>query len=160
VKEAVTDIMTALSDSSERVRSSAIDALAEMGAKEAIPQILSLFRNKEEKPSVRFRRAIVLGDLNATEAVDDLIAALKDEVEDVRWGAAMAFKKIKSPKAVPALIDAITDKSQKVSAEAIRALYFQTGEKVTPDWFRKESEWKTAQEKWRIWWNENKDRFK
>ena len=142
------------------MRSSAVDALGEMGAKEATPQILSRLRSKDEKPSVRFHSAVALGDLGATEAVDDLIAALKDESEDVRWGAAMAFKKIKSPKAIPALIDTITDKSQKVSAEAIRALYFQTGEKVTPDWFRKESEWKTAQEKWRIWWNENKDRFK
>lgn len=157
VKEAIPDIITALSDGSQQVRSAAMDALGELGAKEAIPQILSLLRSKNEKPPVRFRSAIVLGDLDAIEAVDDLIAALKDEAEDIRWGAAMAFKKIKSPKAIPALIDTITDKSQKVSAEAIRALYFQTGHEITADFLRKDTERKEAQDKWRAWWDQNRN---
>jgi HEAT repeat protein len=158
-KESAGDIIAALSDNSQRVRLSAVNALTEMGAKEAIPQIVPLLRNREENRSIRFRSAVALGELNAIQAADDLILALKDDLENIRWGAAMAFKKIKAPKAISALVDAITDKSQKVSAEAIRALYFQTGKKLTTDFLRKDAERQKAQKKWRTWWQQNKDKF-
>ena len=159
-KESVGDIIAALSDNSQRVRLSAVNALIDLRAKEAIPHILPLLRNKEENPSVRFRSAVALGELGAAEAVNDLTAALKDETENVRWGATMAFKKIKSSKTISALIETITDESQKVSAEAIRALYFQTGQKLTPDFIREDSDRQAAQVKWRTWWEQNKDKFK
>ena len=160
MKKSIADIIAALSDNSQRVRLSAVNALTEMRAKEAIPHILHLFRNDKENLSIRFRSAVGLGELGAAEAAVDLAAALKDDAENVRWGAAMAFKKIKAPKAIPALIEVITGKSQKVSAEAIRALYFQTGQKLTADFLHKDTDRQKAQEKWRTWWEQNKDKFK
>ena len=154
--DAVPDIINALSDNSHAVRLSAVNALIEMKVKEAAPKMLELLKSEEEKTPVRVRYAVALGEFSFTEAVDDLTAALKEKTEDIRWGAAMAFKKIKALKAVPALIEAITDKSQKVSAEAIRALYFQTGEKLSTDFLQKDTERREAQRKWRAWWQQQK----
>jgi len=160
VREAIPDIISALSDDSSSVRLSAVNALNEMRAKEAVPYIIPLLRNKKENPSVRFRSAVALGNLNATEAVEVLIDALDDEAEEVRWGAAMAFKRIKTPKAIPALIEAVTDTSQKVSMEVIRALYYQTGKRLSSDYLSSAEEKKRAQKKWLNWWQKNRDRLK
>ncbi len=172
IKEAIPDIMSLLSREHRVVpKLSAVNALAEMRVKEAVPKLITLLRDKAQDPTVRFRCAVALAKLDPAQAKLDLVVAVEDADAVVRWGAAMAFKKNKARESIPVLIEAITDKSQKVSAEAIRALYFQTGQKLTHDFIERPyafgeeeqklpDELKKAQKTWRDWWDKNKHNFK
>ena len=61
--------------------------------------------------------------LNLPEAVTALLAALKDENENVRASAANALRNAtQSPEAVTALLAALKDENEKVRASAANAL--------------------------------------
>jgi HEAT repeat protein len=158
--EAVALCVIGLSDSVKRVRYAALGTLRDIEAREALPEILDILRNVDEPELLRVRAARIAAEWNAPEAVKDLIAAMQDKSEDVRLAGTGAFRKMKTAEAVAALIETVTDDSQKVSTEAVRALYFQTGEKLTTDFLRIEKERQEAQKKWRDWWQQNKDTFK
>ncbi len=72
--------------------------------------------------SVRRDAAKALGSIKDTRAVEPLVAALKDEDEDVREYAAEALKSIGDTRAVEPLITALQDKSFYVRRDAAKAL--------------------------------------
>lgn len=169
IGEAIPDLTGAFQGSWGSTKAAIVDTLAELGAKEAVPEIIKVVRNPKEDPTVRFRSMLALCELGAgndPEVVKDFIAALGDEKAVIRWGGAMAFKKVKAPEAIPALIEAIADSEERVAAEAIRALYFQTGEKLTVDYierpylssgeqYKPPQEALDAQSTWRAWYEKN-----
>ena len=66
---------------------------------------------------------MALGEHESKEAVSALIAALKDEDEEIRIYAARALGSIGDESATDALMEALeNDKSAKVRREAARAL--------------------------------------
>ncbi|MCI0704195.1 MAG: HEAT repeat domain-containing protein [Planctomycetia bacterium] len=80
---------------------------------------------KEDKdPNMRYFAAESLGQFGAeaTSAVPDLIAALKDENAMVRMGVAYALGEIGSSDAVPALQEASKDGEKQVRDAAVHAL--------------------------------------
>ena len=81
----------------------------------------------------------------------------------------MVFKKVKAPEAIPTLIEVIVDSEENIAADAIRALYFQTGEKLTIDYigrpylssgeeYQPQQEALGVQSTWRAWYEKNKDK--
>jgi len=161
-KETIPLCIHALKEKSKKVRYAALGTIMDTEAKETLPQILSILRNEKDYALLRLRCTQILAkwQVATTEAVEVLIDALDDEAEEVRWGAAMAFKRIKTPKAIPALIEAVTDTSQKVCLEVIRALYYQTGERLSSEYLSSAEKKEKAQKKWLNWWSANEPRFK
>ncbi len=158
-REAAPLCIEALADKSKKVRYAALGALGAIEAKEALTEILAILGNAGEPELLRVRAARIVADWNAASAAETLTAALKDEQKEVCRAAAKAFGKMKSASAIPILIEIITDKSGSVATEAIRGLYFQTGEKLTHDFLCSDKERREAQKKWRDWWEKNKDKF-
>lgn len=90
-------LRTALKDSDPVVRDNAAFALAEMGAREAIPDLLPLL--EDAASTVRKSAAKALGLLKARQAVPRLIALLKDSAYVVRKSAARSLGQIGDPSA-------------------------------------------------------------
>jgi hypothetical protein len=65
-------------------------------------------------------------------AVPELIKALQNTNEDIRWEAAKALSQIKDPRAAPALVKALSDKNVGVRWLAAEGLIILRGAAVTP----------------------------
>jgi len=79
IREAIPDIMSLLKKERRVVpHLPAVNALAEMGVKEAAPTLITLLRDKSQKPTLRFRCAVALAQLAPEKAKLDLIVALED----------------------------------------------------------------------------------
>ncbi len=65
-------------------------------------------------------------------AVPELIKALQNQNEDVRWEAAKALSQIKDPRAAPALAKALSDKNFGVRWLAAEGLIILKGAAITP----------------------------
>ncbi len=106
------------------VRSSAADALAQIG-KEAVPALVDAFKDQDRR--VLLDAAFALGKIGkeAKEAVPALIDALKDQDDaSLRSSAASALAQIgeEAKEAAPALIDALKDQNAEVRRSAAYAL--------------------------------------
>jgi HEAT repeat protein len=97
-------VVTALKGPDHRSRIYAAGAAADLGATEAIPQLLHLLRASD--PQMRVAAAKALGKLNALEAAQPLrdIAA-SDEVGWVRSFAAETLAHLGDPRSTPLLVD-------------------------------------------------------
>ncbi|HKP10842.1 MAG TPA: HEAT repeat domain-containing protein [Blastocatellia bacterium] len=114
-------LLSALNDSSERVRAHAIAGLAALGDKSFVPAIASRLA-QDKKPFVRKAAAYGLGRLRSAEGTAPLMAALKDKDIEVRGAAAVALGQYQDASAIPALIGALADKQEFVRAQSARAL--------------------------------------
>jgi len=107
-RKAVLPLIAALDDEDDKVLDNVIFALGELGDARAVPHLVRVLgRNKSER--ARKSAAKALGMLGSRDAVDALIAALKDTDFKVRKSAARSLGQIGDRKAVPALKSAMND---------------------------------------------------
>jgi HEAT repeat protein len=71
---------------------------------------------------VKARAAMILGELKATAAVPDLIAALNDPSPEVRWRAVTALGEIRDPQAIPGVMEILRDPDPTTARAAHDAL--------------------------------------
>jgi len=102
------------------VRISAIWALKDLGAKEAIPDIVPLLKDQDE--NIRGRVVEALSKLGAKEAIPDIVPLLKDSDEVVRCSAVDALKELGAKEAIPALVPLLKDSDEVVRRSAVDAL--------------------------------------
>src|SRR5918996_3013321 len=113
LKDPQTDeaLTSAAQDSDWEVRKEALSALVKSGRSVEVTLQAMRFNSAE----LRELAAVRLGDMGGSQAVEALIAALKDEEELVRLRAVNALAKIKDPAARVALDQATEDKDPQVS---------------------------------------------
>jgi HEAT repeat protein len=114
-------VVTALTGPDDRSRIYAAGAAADLGATEAIPQLLRLLRASD--PHVRVAAAEALCKLNAAEAAQPLrdIAA-SDQVGWVRSVAAEALAILGDPQSTPLLVDLLASNRWRDRMAAAHAL--------------------------------------
>lgn len=78
-------------------------AIADIG-KPAVEPLIAALNNKDSDEYIRKRAPLALGRIGDSRAVEPLIAALKDENNEVRFSAAIALGDIKDPRAIEPLI--------------------------------------------------------
>lgn len=102
------------------MRRGAVKILAQLG--EPTTDLL-LTALHDEDHQVRISAIDALGEMKVTEAVEPIIAAMRDKNDWVRWHCAAALSKIGSEKAVPRLVVALReDRSWWVRYYAAEAL--------------------------------------
>jgi HEAT repeat protein len=122
----VPELIAALKDGDEEVRSRAAEAIWSIGkdARQAVTDLVPLL--KDRNATTRLNAVGALGELGpeAAPAVPALRDRLKDPDTYVRAQAATALGKIRPPvaEAVPALISATKDRSKEVRVAALYAL--------------------------------------
>jgi hypothetical protein len=117
---AVPGLIDALHDDDTRIRVAACNALGEIGAPSAVPELLHIL-NKDNNNDMRWAATGALGKMG-TAAVPGLIQALQDEDWKVRRSSADALWGLREPAAVPALLEALFDKNDVVRQAATGAL--------------------------------------
>lgn len=120
LKDPQTDeaLTSATKDADWEVRKEALSALVKSGRN--VDATLQAIRFNSAE--LRELAAVRLGDSGGPQAVEALIAALKDEEELVRLRAVNALAKIKDPAARVPLQEAMQDKDPQVSKAAQTAL--------------------------------------
>lgn len=110
----------ALRDVDPRVRAVAATALSDVGAKEALPNLLVLV--EDDDAHVRQMAIAALGEIGDPRATERLRRALSDARPEVRFQAVMAFPRVVARKeeARSAIFEAMADKDALVVHIAIR----------------------------------------
>ncbi len=109
-----------LGDPNPRVRQQAIDAVGDLGDKEAIPLLVDLLSNGDAENR---REAIQnLGKLGAKDAGAAIAELLSDSSDRVRREAADVLGRLKAKEALPGLLQALSDKNEDIRGEAIASL--------------------------------------
>jgi HEAT repeat protein len=127
-KTAIPEMLPRLKSSHESVRREAAIALGQLGASDAIPQLLALFKdetNGEKEPAlVRRLAAEALGRIGAKDAVADLLACLKNENEVMylRRSAIIALSWIHATEAIPDLLLLLKNSDERIRRSAVVAL--------------------------------------
>jgi HEAT repeat protein len=119
--EAISLLISACSDHSERVRALAITKLGLLGDSRAVLTLTSAL-GADKKPFVRKSAAYALARYRTNEATSALSRALTDKDAEVRGAAAVTLADNPDPSSIPSLISALTDKSEFVRGQAARAL--------------------------------------
>ena len=98
------------------VKSVAVDAIGDLGNKEAVGILLEMLVDNNEYAGTRDHAARALGKLGDVKAVNTLIEILsgKTEHKDVRIGAAVALSDLRDKRAVEPLIDVLNDNKADV----------------------------------------------
>jgi HEAT repeat protein len=117
----VSALISALNDSSPRVRAAAAAGLPECGDS-SVAAVLSARLSQEKDAFVRKTLAYALEKFQGSDRTAALIAALKDKDPEVRGAAAVALGHHADTDAVVPLINALSDKNPFVRAQAARAL--------------------------------------
>jgi HEAT repeat protein len=116
---AVGPLIACLKDEDVSVRSSAAEALTELGQPTVKPLIACL---KDEDSAARYWAVVVLGKLGDKRAVDPLITCLKDKDSKVRFPASEALGQLGDMRAVEPLIVCLKDDDSVVRCSAAEAL--------------------------------------
>ncbi|BCU12688.1 HEAT repeat domain-containing protein [Microcystis aeruginosa] len=118
--EVVNELLKALKDSDWGVRSSAAEALAEIGSETAIPGLLKALEDSDWP--VRRRAALALGKIGSETAIPGLLKALEDSNVFVRSDAAEALGNIGSETAIAELLKALEHSNKDVRSHAAASL--------------------------------------
>jgi HEAT repeat protein len=114
--QAMTIVRTSLADEDPRIRSNAIEVVADTKLLALMPKVERLVT--DNVPEVRFAAILAVGDLQYTLAENELKSLLKDKDENVKIAAAYALCKLGRTEYARLLYDAITSKDQTVRASA------------------------------------------
>ena len=106
---------------SNEILQAACQAVGKLRIKKAFQPLIELLDNENEKA---LRREVInsLAEINATEATEALLGALKDDDSAVREAAANALGKMARREAVQELIEALQDNNSAVQIAAATAL--------------------------------------
>lgn len=159
VLDAVPALLRLLSDPEARVRSVAMDALAEIGDPQAIPAICKCLNERYSSVGYAAHRAVLAFDARAvprlveelrqgnwglhsgvtraliaigSPAVDALCELLNSPVEQVRQEAVQALRAIRDRKAVPGLLGALADENDWIRAQVVQVLHELRDPRVVP----------------------------
>ncbi|MFI5494822.1 HEAT repeat domain-containing protein [Actinoplanes sp. NPDC051859] len=113
-------VSTLAAGQSALTRAAAAAALASVGHRDAIAQLMESLV-KDESAEVRLACATTLGRLRARQGVGVLAAALADAAATVRVGAARALAELADARTVPALIRALEDEHDHHVQSALAA---------------------------------------
>jgi HEAT repeat protein/lysophospholipase L1-like esterase len=121
-RQAVPDLIEAVSDARPDVRWRAVWALGQIGpdAASAVPVLRTALGDAD----LRWRVAEALGEIGlpAAAAVPDLVPLLEDPSSNVRWRVATALGAIGARRAAPSLAAAASDTAENVRLAAVSSL--------------------------------------
>jgi len=108
-RQSVAELSRLVHAGNQKVRFQVIDALRQIGGKDAVSVIASAL--EDPSPRIRSRAASSLGWMGATAAEDKLLSIFMAETEDenVRINAVLALGNMGSTKAIPIFVDALKD---------------------------------------------------
>ena len=108
-RQSVAELSRLVHAGNQKVRFRVIDALRQIGGKDAVSVIASAL--EDPSPRIRARAASSLGWMGATAIEDKVIGIFlkKDEAENVRVNAVLALGNMGSTKAIPIFEDALKD---------------------------------------------------
>ncbi len=111
-------LLNALKDRREDVRREVASALAKTGRKEAVPVLMSLFK---DDPSTRVRAAsaTALGSFSSPEVYDFLVESLNEKDLEVLGGVISGLGVAGNPASVPILLKMLEDEKNKNIRNAI-----------------------------------------
>lgn len=109
-----------LNDTNPEVRNAAVWAMWELGAKEAIPDIIKLLQDND--PVIRQSATIVLSNFVAKEAIPDITKLLQDNEFRVRLEAVSALGNIRAKESIPEMTKLLQDDNPLVRYDAVWAL--------------------------------------
>src|SRR6476469_3664953 len=118
--EAIARLLKLVEHSDSYVRSSAADALGNIGNARAIPRLLKLLEDSDS--DVRRRAADALSKIGDAQAIPGLLKLLEDSDYSVRKMAADALGKIGDARAIPGLLKLLEDSDSDVGWWAADAL--------------------------------------
>jgi HEAT repeat protein len=98
----------------------AISALGKNDVEFLLGLLVSALQSSDMQPA--FSLAWVLAHLDAKEAIDTLMLAMRHKNEFVRWAACIGLKRYASKRARPLLNAAAADRSSMVRSTAVEAL--------------------------------------
>ena len=119
---ALAPILAGLKDERMPVRWSAVEALGDLGNREAVPRLLELLHKEEAYRWNRRLAVSALGNLRDPRAVPPLLELLKDEDEFLRKITLFALKKIGDQKAFLPMVAMLRDPEPWVRRTAQRLL--------------------------------------
>jgi HEAT repeat protein len=120
-EEATDAIVACLSNEDSAVRGEAIKTLGALGSKVAIPRFVEIVADKSHEKWDRVWAVAALGNLADAQAVEPLIAALADELPEIRHTAAAALAQIGDRRAVEPIRALLKDSNDDVRFQAIQA---------------------------------------
>jgi HEAT repeat protein len=103
-----------------RVRAAAAEALAEVGAAEALEALIEALA--DENWAVRKAAGLAIRQMRDARALEPFIAALSGQTQEARQLAAEALGQLYDARAVEPLVGALADRSWDVRAAAARSL--------------------------------------
>lgn len=129
---AIPYLIKSLNHEKGRVRFTSIILLEQLKAKEAIPEFIKIFKDKNRKERERTASALALGRLEAKEASPILIEGLSEESSSIKSACIISVGMLKEEKAVPYLLKYVKDKEKQIGNIALRALK-EIGDKGIPE---------------------------
>lgn len=120
-EEATDAIAACLSNVDGDVRGEAIKTLGALNSKAAVPHFIELVGDKSREKWDRILAAAALGNLKDVRAVEPLIAALGDELPEVRHTAAAALAQLGDRRAVEPVRALLNDANDDARFQAIQA---------------------------------------
>ncbi|RUR84372.1 hypothetical protein DSM107007_28880 [Nostoc sp. PCC 7120 = FACHB-418] len=130
-KAAVDRLLELLKHSESNVRSSAADALGNIGTEAGIPGLLEFLKDPEF--NVWFSATNALGNIGTEAAIPGLLELLKHSESNVRSSAAEALGKIGAESAIPGLLELLKHSESNVRSSAAEALGKIGAESAIPD---------------------------
>ncbi|MEE8114814.1 MAG: HEAT repeat domain-containing protein [Nitrososphaerales archaeon] len=108
-RQSVAELSRLVHAGNQKVRFRVIDALRQIGGKDAVSVIASAL--EDPSPRIRARAASSLGWMGATAIEDKVIGIFlkEDEAENVRVNAVLALGNMGSKKAIPSFVHALKD---------------------------------------------------
>jgi len=106
-RQSVAELARLVHAGNQKVRFQVIDALRQIGGKDAVSVIASALEDRS--PRIRARAASSLGWMGATEVEDKLVKMFlkEDEAENVRVNVVLALGNMGSTKAIPIFVDTL-----------------------------------------------------
>jgi HEAT repeat protein len=117
----IEELIQTLLDDDDAVQRSAQVALGEMGSI-ALSRMMEALQDKEGPSQIREGAAAALGRIGDKRAVEALMIAIEDEVQEVRCNAAWSLAELVDKRSVKALIKATSDEFWLVRLNAVAGL--------------------------------------
>ncbi len=121
-KKLIKPILDLLSQLEGDRRRSCVDALAEIGDKNAIPKLIELASNTKEDAKVRYAATSALGRIASELQEATLVKLLEDENREIRGVAATSLGLLGGKNSQLPLITAMSDQNDMVRVKVVGAL--------------------------------------